>query len=217
MIDWWLVLQWVLIGLLIFFIFFFVIVRIIRRYYHFPIPGFFTQLIDNPYRRRFVQRPDVLAERMHLRPGMIVVEIGPGKGNYTKAVAERVMPDGKVYAIDIQESVIERLKKKIEKEGITNIIPKIDDAYNLSFDNESVDRVLAIAALPEIPEPVKVLREFHRVLKPDGLVCLSELLPDPDYPRRSTEKRWAAEAGFELREQFGNFFVYQLNFGKKSE
>ncbi len=217
MIDWWLVLQWVLIGLLIFFIFFFVIVRIIRRYYHFPIPSFFTQLIDNPYRRRFVQRPDVLAERMHLRPGMIVVEIGPGKGNYTKAVAERVMPDGKVYAIDIQESVIERLKKKIEKEGITNIIPKIDDVYNLSFDNESVDRVLAIATLPEIPEPVKVLREFHRVLKPDGLVCLSELLPDPDYPRRSTEKRWAAEAGFELREQFGNFFVYQLNFGKKSE
>ncbi|MFB0561274.1 MAG: class I SAM-dependent methyltransferase [Candidatus Lokiarchaeia archaeon] len=209
--------QWVLIGFLILFVYVFVILKIIRHYYHFPIPGFFTQLIDNPYRRRFIQKPGVLAERMQLNPGMIVVEIGPGKGNYTKAVAEKLLPDGKVYAIDIQESVIERLKRKIEKEGITNIVPKIDDAYNLSFADESVDRVLAIAVLPEIPEPVKVLREFHRILKPDGLVCLCELLPDPDYPRRSTEKRWAAEAGFELRQEFGNFFVYQLNFGKKSE
>ena len=50
---------------------------------------------------------------MNLKPGMIVVEIGPGKGNYTKAVAERLSPDGKVYAIDIQESVIKRLKIKV--------------------------------------------------------------------------------------------------------
>ncbi len=217
MVDWWFVLQLILIGFGIWLIFVFVIFRIVRHYYHFPIPGFFTQFIDNPYRRRFIQRPDVLAERMQLKPGMIVVEIGPGKGNYTKAVAERVLPGGKVYAIDIQESVIERLKKKVEKEGITNIVPKIDDAYHLSFADESVDRVLGIAVLPEIPEPVKVLREFYRILKPHGLVCLCELLPDPDYPRRSTEKRWAAEAGFELKQEFGNFFIYQLNFGKKSQ
>ncbi|MGQ9721149.1 MAG: class I SAM-dependent methyltransferase [Candidatus Jordarchaeum sp.] len=174
----------------------------------------FLHNLSIPIRRRVIQRPEVLAERMRLKPGMIIVEIGPGKGNYTKAVAERVLPGGKVYAIDIQKSVIERLKKRTEKEGITNIIPKIDDAYNLSFTNESVDRILAICTLPEIPEPGKVLREFHRILKPDGLVCLSEVLPDPDYPRRSTEKRWASEAGFELREEFGNFFLYQLNFGK---
>jgi ubiquinone/menaquinone biosynthesis C-methylase UbiE len=199
---------------LIFLIYIFVIAKIIRHYYHFPIPSFFTQIIDNPFRRRFIQRPEVVAERMQLKPGMIVLEIGPGKGNYTKAVAERILPRGKVYAIDIQESVIERLKKRIKREGITNIIPKIENAYNLSFADESVDRVLAIACLPEIPEPVKVLRECHRILKPDGLVCLCELFPDPDYPRRKTEKRWAAEAGFELRQEFGNWFVYQLNFGK---
>lgn len=216
MLDWWLVLQWILIGVLILLALSF-LVRIVRHYYHFPIPAFATQLIDNPIRRRLVQRPDVLAERLQLKPGMIVVEIGPGKGNYTKAVAERILPRGKVYAIDIQESVIERLKKRIKKEGITNIVPKIDNAYNLSFAEQSVDRVFAMACLPEIPEPVKVLREFHRILKPDGLVCLCEMFPDPDYPRRKTEKRWAAEAGFELRQEFGNWFIYQLNFGKKSE
>ncbi len=193
----------------------FVIVRIIRKIYKFPIPAFATRLIDNPFRRRLIQKPELIAERMQLKPGMIVVEIGPGKGSYTKAVAEKVQPNGKVFAIDIQESIINRLKKKIKKENIQNIIPKIDDAHNLSFEDESVDRVFAITCLPEIPDPIKALREFKRILKPDGIISLSELFLDPDYPLRRTEKRWAKEAGLDFFEGFGNWFVYQLNFIKK--
>ena len=217
--DFWFILRTIffifliILGILFFIVF--VILRIIRRYYKFPIPGFMTRLIDNPIRRKFIQKPEKIAERMKIKPGMTIVEIGPGKGSYTKEIARSIFPDGKVYAIDIQESIINRLKKKIEKENITNIIPKIDDAYNLSFEDESVDRVLMIACLPEIPEPVRALKEIKRVLKPNGLISLSEMLPDPDYPRRKTEKRWADEAGFELDEQFGNWFVYQLNFKKK--
>lgn len=207
---------WWAIGLLLFFVVLHTILRLVRRYRKFPIPSILTELIDNPMRRKYIQRPDVLADRMNLQPGMVVVEIGPGKGSYTRAVAERILPDGMLYAIDVQESVIERLSARINKEGIANISPSVDDAYNLKFDDESVDRVLAIACLPEIQEPVRALLEFHRVLKPDGLLCLSELLMDADYPRRSTEKRWAGEADFELKEEYGSFFAYQLNFEKKT-
>ncbi|MFX1566974.1 MAG: class I SAM-dependent methyltransferase [Promethearchaeota archaeon] len=218
--DFWLILRIIFfIILIIFGIFFFIVfivLRIIRKYHKFPVPTFMTRLIDNPFRRKFIQKPETVVKRMKLKPGMTIIEIGPGKGNYTKAIAKNVLPDGKVYAIDIQEPVISRLKKKIEKESITNIIPKIDDAYNLSFEDEIVDRVLMIACLPEIPDPVRALMEIQRVLKPNGLLSLSEMLPDPDYPRRKTEKKWAKEAGFELDEQFGNWFIYQLNF-KKSE
>lgn len=218
--DFWLILRIIFLIFLIilgsFFFIVFVILRIIRRYYKFPIPGFMTRLIDNPIRRKFIQKPETVVERMRLKPGMIIIEIGPGKGSYTKALAKNILPDGKVYALDIQESIINRLKKRIEKEGITNIIPNIDDAYNLSFEDESVDRVLMIACLPEIPDPIRVLKELKRVLKPDGLISLSEMLPDPDYPRRKTEKKWAEEAGFDLDEQFGNWFIYQLNFKKKT-
>ena len=202
---------------LIFVIFLFsvvVVLRIIRHYIHFPIPSFATRLIDNPIRRRLIQRPDTISNRMQLEPGMIVVEIGPGTGTYTKAVAERIMPNGKVFAVDIQESVIRRLKEQIERNKIANIFPKIDDAHNFSFPDESVDRILAIATLPEIPNPVQVLRECHRILRPNGLVSLCELIIDPDYPRRNTEKKWAQEAGFKLENEFGNFVSYQLNFKK---
>ncbi|MFX0020454.1 MAG: class I SAM-dependent methyltransferase [Promethearchaeota archaeon] len=188
--------------------------KIIRKLYKFPIPSFLTRLIDNPIRRRFIQKPKVIAERLNLKSGMIVVEIGPGKGNYTKAVADKILPYGKVYAIDIQKTIIKRLKERVEKENISNIIPMVDNAYNLSFEDESVDRIYAIACLPEIPEPVRVLKEFKRILKSDGIISFSELFLDPDYPLRRTEKRWARKAGLEFIEGFGNWFVYQLNFIK---
>ena len=191
-----------------------VILRIVRRYRKFPIPAIFTQLIDNPIRRRLIQPPELVADRMMLKPNMTVVEVGPGKGSYTIAIAERIRPSGKVHAVDIQERIVKQLEKRIEREGVSNICPKIGNVYNLSFNNKSVDRVLAIAALPEIPEPVKALKEFHRILKADGLVCLAELLLDADYPLRRTEKRWAEEAGFKLKNEYGNLFVYYLVFKK---
>ena len=191
-----------------------VVLRIIRRYHQFPIPSFATRLIDNPIRRSLVQKPDTVADRIQLCPGLVVVEIGPGKGSYTIAVAKRLLPDGKVYAVDIQESVIDRLKGRVKREKITNIYPKIDDAHNFSFGNESVDRVFAIAALPEIPEPVKVLRECNRILKRNGLLSLCEIVIDPDYPRKKTERRWAQKAGFKLENEFSNILWYQLNFRK---
>ncbi len=212
--QWLIFMQWLMIGFLLIIFFACLLIRVVRRYRKFPIPAYLTRFIDNPWRRRFVQKPSTVADQLYLRPGMIVVEIGPGKGSYTIEFAKRVLPDGVVYAVDISEAVIAGLKQRIAQESILNIIPQIDNAHAFSFKNESIDRVIAIACLPEIPQPVKVLREIHRILKPDGLVSLSELAPDPDYPRRKTVKQWADEAGFILHSEFGNWFVYQLNFKK---
>lgn len=52
----------------------------------------------------------MLADRLLLQSDMFVLEVGPGKGTYTIEVAKRV-PDGKVVAVDIQESVVNRLKR----------------------------------------------------------------------------------------------------------
>ncbi|MBD3197956.1 MAG: methyltransferase domain-containing protein, partial [Candidatus Lokiarchaeota archaeon] len=169
---------------------------------------------DNPIRRKFIQQPDKLAERLHLEPGMKVIEIGPGKGNYTKAIAKQILPGGVVYAGDIQKWVINELEDRIKEENIQNIIPKIDDAYNLSFGDKTIDRFFLNTCLPEIPDPIKALEEFHRVLKDDGIISLCEFFFDPDYPLKRTEKKWAQEAGLKLIYQYGNWFTYQLNFGK---
>ncbi|MHA1112399.1 MAG: class I SAM-dependent methyltransferase, partial [Promethearchaeota archaeon] len=157
------------------------------------------------------------AERMGAKPGDLAVELGPGKGSYSIGVAKRIEPNGKLYAIDIEQKILDRLQVRLEKENITNIIPKKDDAHNLDFENESVDIIFAVACLPEIPNPVEVLKEFKRILKPNGIISLCELFIDPDYPLRKTERKWAFEADLEVREEFGNWFSYQINFGNKSE
>ena len=206
----------IILGIPVFlFIWVFVIAKIGRRIYPFPIPHFMTEIIDNPVRRKYIQKPEQIAQRMGATSGSIVVEVGPGKGSYTKAVAKRIEPEGIVYAIDIQQPILDKLHKRIDEAGIKNIIPKLDDAYNLSFEDNSVDIIFAIACLPEIPKPVKVLKEFKRILKPGGTISLCELFIDPDYPFRKTEKKWAEEAGLILKEEYGNWWSYQLNFGKK--
>ena len=207
---------WIFIIVLIFItLWILVIMRIIRRYYKFPAPSFATRFIDNPIRRRFIQKPDLIAERMNLDNNMVVVEVGPGKGNYTKAIAGKILPDGKMYATDISKGVINMLKNKVKKENLTNIIPQIENAYEFTFENDSVDRIFMNCCLPEIPEPVRALKDCKRILKPDGRICLCEWFIDPDYPRRKTEKRWAKEAGLVLKEEFGNWWTYQLQFGKE--
>jgi len=60
---------------------------------------------------------------------MSVLEVGPGKGTYTIEVAKRV-PNGKVVAIDIQESVVNRLEQKCREQGINNMEPKVMDCLN---------------------------------------------------------------------------------------
>jgi len=60
-----------------------VVLRAARRWLKFPTPAFMTLILDNPVRRRLMQSPDAVADRMGLEPGMTVVEVGPGKGSYT--------------------------------------------------------------------------------------------------------------------------------------
>jgi len=187
--------------------------RLVRRRWRFPIPAFMTQLIDNPLRRRFIQPPAEFADRLGLELGMSVLEIGPGKGSYTFEVARRVAP-GTVYGCDISPYVVERLREKADREGLTNVDVRVEDVFRLSFQDSSIDRVYMIATLPEISDPVVALRECRRVLKPGGLLSLSELLFDPDYPLKGTEKRWAEEAGLVLEEEHGDLICYQLNYRK---
>jgi ubiquinone/menaquinone biosynthesis C-methylase UbiE len=188
------------------------VTKLIRRFWKFPTPAVLTTLIDNPFRRR-VQSPEKLIKILSLTPDMFVLEVGPGKGTYTLEIAKKV-PNGRLVAIDIQEAVIKRLKQKCEKLGITNVEPKVADVYSLDLQNETFDRIFLIFCLPEIPDPVRALRELHRVLKPKGRLCSVEAFMDPDYPLQRTEIRWASDAGFKLESKHGNWFIYYLLFSK---
>lgn len=188
--------------------------RIIRHFNKAPMPEFFAGLIDNPWRRRIIQPPDKTAVRHGILPGMTVLEIGPGTGTYTVAAARQAGEQGKVVAIDIEPKIVKRVRKRVEKEGLTNIEVQVADAHCIPFEDETFDVIYMITVVGEFPSPEVALREFYRVLSPIGTVAFSELFPDPDYPRASTLERWATGAGFELKKKIGNFFYYTLIFEK---
>jgi ubiquinone/menaquinone biosynthesis C-methylase UbiE len=206
-------LAWVLLALPLVLLVLHTIVRIVRHFYKFPIPEFMADLIDHPLRRKF-QPPYETAVRHSLEPGMTVLEVGPGSGTYTLGAAQRVGEQGRLVTVDIEPKMIERVTRRAEAEGIENIEARVANVYDLPFEDGTFDVVYMIAVIGEIPEPLRAMREFHRVLSPSGTLVFSELVVDPDYPLASTIVRMAAAAGFRLREKIGTWFYYTLKFEK---
>jgi ubiquinone/menaquinone biosynthesis C-methylase UbiE len=188
-------------------------VRIVRFFYKFPMPQFLANIIDNPLRRA-IQPPEKTALRHGLKKGMKVLEVGPGNGRYTIAASKVLGPDGLIVTIDIQEKMIERVIKKVKQENITNVHAEVADVYKLPYEDSYFDIVYMIAVINEIPDQKSALKEFHRVLKNDGLLVFSELLMDPDYPTAKSLIKKAQSNGFKLNEKIGNMFYYTLKFNK---
>ncbi len=206
----------ILVSLLGFLLVLHTIVRIVRKIYKFPMPEFAAKIIDNPLRRR-IQPPAAMPIRHGIKEGMKVMEVGPGNGTYTIATARAVGDAGQVITIDIEPKMIDRVKKRIQEEGITNIEARVADVYDLPFEDGVFDLVYMIAVIGEIPTPERAVREFQRVLKSGGRLAFSELLMDPDYPLAQTLVRLADTAGFQLKDKLGGFGSYTLVFGKKAQ
>jgi ubiquinone/menaquinone biosynthesis C-methylase UbiE len=192
------------------------VVRIVRQIYKFPMPEFAANIIDNPLRRR-IQPPEDMPTRHDVKPGMKVLEVGPGNGTYTIATARAVGDAGQVVTIDIEPKMIERVKKRIQDEGITNVDARVADVFDLPFEDGVFDLVYMIAVIGEIPTPERAVHEFQRVLKTGGRLVFSELLMDPDYPLAKNLVRLAESEGFQLKNQLGGFGSYTLVFGKRTD
>ena len=190
--------------------------KIVRKMVHFPAPAFIGRLLDSGYRRR-IQPPAQLIERSGIKKGMQVLDLGCGSGAFTTFVARAVGEKGKVYALDIQADMLKQLENKLsrpENKDIKNIKLIEGNAYELPFDDASLDLVYMVTVLQEIPDRNKTLAEVKRVLKPGGLLAVTELFPDPDYPWKSTTIKLGEAAGFVMDKVSGNFFNYTVRFKK---
>jgi ubiquinone/menaquinone biosynthesis C-methylase UbiE len=119
-----------------------------------------------------------------------------------------------LVAVDIQPQMIAAVEKKAREAGVVNVETRVASAYDLPLEDESVDRAFLVTVLPEIPDRYQALVEVIRVLKPGGVLSITEEFLDPDYPIARTTIRLAREAGFRLVERHGNWLVYTLNFQK---
>lgn len=152
-----------------------------------------------------------------------VADIGAGSGYYTFRIAPLV-PDGKVYAVDVQDAAVNFLKRRSEELGFENVVPVKGSATSPNLPSNTIDLAIFVDVYHELEFPEEMLQNLRNSLKPDGKILLIEYRgEDPTVPIKPLHKmtvrqvRKELEAnGFELIEN-GQFLKIQhfLVFQKK--
>lgn len=183
------------------------------RIWSLPCPTLLAWLLESPL-LQWVGGTKATLNRMDLQPGQRILEIGPGPGRLLIPAADRVSPGGEAVGIDIQPGMIDRLKKRADEAGITNLTAIHGDATQPHVEEGRFDLVFLVTALGEIPDRTAALRESHKALRPGGILSITEMFGDPHYQSRSKVKRLAEKTGFELQAFHGNWRLFTANFVK---
>ncbi len=126
----------------------------------------------NEWHRRYAER---LVELASLQPGQRVLDAGAGTGFAAIAMAGRVGASGHVVAVDISLGMLEQARTAIEAAGTPAIELLQADATDLPpFSSSTFDAVICSAGLLYMPVE-RALREWHRLVKPDGVVGFSTM------------------------------------------
>lgn len=172
------------------------------------MPHQFAAALDHPLRLRYRNVPETLG-LYGFAAGMTVLDLGCGTGTFTLEMARMVGEDGMVYAVDLQQPMVDAVRERADEADLTNrISAHCSGAYALPLAEDSCDLVIVIATLSQIPDRLAALLELRRVLRPGGRLAVSEELADPAYVPSNVERRWIEDSGFEFIEQKWNPLCY---------
>jgi ubiquinone/menaquinone biosynthesis C-methylase UbiE len=159
--------------------------------------------LDNPERLKWLP-PDRVLELLPPCPAATVADIGAGTGYFAIPLAQAIGPDGKVFAIDLQPEMLDLLRKKIEGPGSPRNISLLQGtAESTTLPPVSCDLVFIANVWHELPDHAAALREFRRVLRPDGALAIVDWRPDAEHPPGPPIKHRidAAEVGRKLEKR----------------
>ncbi len=135
------------------------------------------------------QRPEEVMDALGAKPGSKVADVGAGEGYFTFHLAARVGPSGKVYAVDINDKVLSKIREHAEKEKLLQIETVLGVADDPRLPSESVDGVLLVNAYHEMREADAMLRAMRRALRPGGLLVIIDRGDKAGEPRSVYEER----------------------------
>lgn len=129
----------------------------------------------------------------HLHSGLRVLDLGSGPGTITLDLARLVAP-GTVVGIDASAEVVEDARARAIAAGVDNVAYEVGDAYALDLPDDSVDVAHAHQLLQHVGDPVAVIRELARVVRPGGIIALRDIVYGGAvwYPLSDGLTRWMA-------------------------
>lgn len=143
------------------------------------------------------------------RENMIVADLGAGTGFYTLAVA-RMVPQGKVYAVEVVKDYLDTINNKVKDERLTNVECFWGDVEKLGgtkIADGVVDAVIASNILFQVEDKQNFILEIKRILKPNGRVLLIDWTAEESHPVMKSGSAVAESLARELFESQG--FKYE--------
>jgi len=132
--------------------------------------------------RRVIQNPSKIL-KPYINPGDKVLDFGCGPGFFTFDIARLVTESGLVYAADLQDGMLEKVRMKIFSSGLQKRIQVHKCAESAIQLNDTVDFILAFYMIHELVDQEKAFQEFKNLLNPNGKILIIE----PDFHVTASE------------------------------
>ena len=166
--------------------------------------------LERPSRPR-EENTEFIVKSMELKPHMVVADIGAGTGYYTFRMA-KLVPEGKVYAVEIQDELIDMLNKKKEETKANHVEVVRGDTLSVNLPVNTIDLAILVDVYHELSWPREIIRSIRNSLKADGKILLVEYRgEDPELRIKPLHKTTVAQLS---REMLANGFVLDKRIDK---
>ncbi len=165
---------------------------------------------------------DEVIARLKLKPGDIVADIGSGSGSFSVPMAKAIAPNGILYAVDIDQAMLDHVAERGKKEGVTNIRTVLGEYDDPKLPVKNVDVAFFHRVLHMIEHRQAYVNAVSKYLKQDGRIVVIDKNPEDSenwmWLKQSDVDTWMAAISFYPAEKFAVFddryFVsYQRPYG----
>lgn len=155
---------------------FFYVIFILVFFFNTKLIGQERDSLALPWEVRLNKRqpPDTVLNTIGIKPGMIIGEVGAGRGRYTVQIASRILPLGRIYANDIRQDALKFLEKRCAKLGLTNVKTVLGSVTEPKLPQAALDMVIMVNVVHCLEKPVVLLKNLSETLKPDGTIVIVE-------------------------------------------
>jgi precorrin-6B methylase 2 len=139
------------------------------------------------FTNRDVDQQKEILDACELEPGMDVADIGAGSGVHARLFAEKVLPSGKVYAVEIIQEFLDHIEMTCREKGIKNVLCVLGSATSSNLEPSSVDVVFSNDTYHHFEYPFKMLASIRKSLRPNGKLVIIDFKDKSNHVRADSE------------------------------
>ncbi|OHB91274.1 MAG: hypothetical protein A2Z58_01265 [Planctomycetes bacterium RIFCSPHIGHO2_12_42_15] len=130
-------------------------------------------LLEDPGRDTW-QKPEEILNALDIKKGHIIADIGAGSGYLTVKLSERIDATVTIYAVDIQQEMLDYISKRLVEKGIKNVSFVFGTMDDPKLPPNSLDIAILLSTYHEIAQPIDFMKKIKLALKPQGILAILE-------------------------------------------